>query len=145
MFVSFFRTSAIFALFVTATAKLVSAVGKPGILATEDPILHLQIRYVLIGVGMLELGVVWLLCSYKHRWFSCLMTAMMGAQFIFYHKVFALSGSSRGCPCLGTMAEWLPISQTTTNLLLMIIANWLCLGGAIACHLSYPYCAERGR
>lgn len=142
--VSFYRASAVFLLLVTGTAKLVSAVGQQGVLDTIDPIFGIRLRWLLMLLGVVELVVAFTLVKHGKPWFACLLSSMLGAQFILYHKIFQIEVYNRGCPCLGTMAQWLPVPQPDINIMLMLTAAWLCLGGAIACHLAYPYARKAG-
>ena len=48
-------------LILTATAKLISSFGSSGILETSDPVLKIRFRFLLWGVGGLEV-VVGLIC-----------------------------------------------------------------------------------
>jgi hypothetical protein len=69
-------------------------------------------------------------------WLSCLIVGALGAQLWLYHIMFSLGGFSRGCPCLGTIAQRLPFSQTHIEKALLLAASWLCLGGCVSSYIS---------
>jgi len=137
MFVSFFQYSSAVLVLVTAAAKLISALGAQGILHAPDPILGVSNRVLLMSFGILELTLVAALLGSEGRWFVFLLISMLGGQFLLYRTIFALGAYSRGCPCLGTIGEWLPMSERNIDLALWGIASWLCIGGAISCYLSF--------
>lgn len=128
----FHLASATVLLFLTGVAKLVSAGGSSAILEDADPIVGVQTRWLLITLGILELGtIVLIIVSHDHR-LPSLIVAILGAQFLWYRAVFQIGGYTRGCPCLGSFAEWTNLSQATINNMLWTIAAWLCFGGILS-------------
>jgi hypothetical protein len=136
-FVSIFQNVSAFLLFVTAAAKLVSAFGNQGILGVTDPILGIPNRLLLICVGLMELAVVGVLLSRRRLSFPLLFTAMLGGQFLLYRVILVKGGFPAGCPCLGTITQWLPVSDAAINSVLVLIAMWLCIGGLLSFYFSF--------
>jgi hypothetical protein len=136
-FVFAFQNISAFLLFATAAAKLVSAVGSQGILDVTDPILGIPNRVLLICVGLLELSIGGALLWNRKPSFSLLCTSMLGAQFMLYHVIVVRGNFPKGCPCLGTITQWLPVSEDTTNLVLFLIAMWLCAGGSLSFYFTF--------
>jgi len=124
--------SAAVILLLTAAAKLVTLFMGGSVLRAPDPLLGLPTGWVLVGVAVVELvvaGAVWRL---RDQQISCLLVAMLGAQFVAYRAALALGGFSQGCPCLGRLGDRLPISPLALDRLLWFAAIWLLLGGAVA-------------
>ena len=136
-FVFIFRYSSAAILCITAIAKLISATGRQGVLNTLDPVLDINVRYLLILLAAIELVAMLLLLRKAGEWFSCLFVSMLGAQFLLYHIIFGLGHYNRGCPCLGTIAQRLQISQINIDKALLLAAAWLFIGGFSSfCFLS---------
>lgn len=124
--------SALFILCAAAIAKAVSAFGTAGILSVNDPLLQVPNRALLIVVAAVEVltGGTILLCR-KPRW-SCLASAVLGTEFLVYRTFRLIGAFPPGCPCLGRLGSWLPLSDHALNAILWVSAGWLCLGGYLA-------------
>lgn len=131
-----FQYSAAFLAFSTAAAKLTSAIGQQNILDMSDPILGVPNRVLLVAIGVLELVAVAFLLGAREKRFSFLFVGMLGGQFLLYRTVFALGNYPTGCPCLGTMTQWLPVSKRNIDIALWLIAVWLLVGGILSFYLS---------
>ena len=135
-FVIVFKFSAAFALLATAAAKLISATGTQAVLNTFDPLLGMRMRPLLIILGLLEAGISLFVLFGRPQWLSFMLVSMLGGQFLLCRTMFLRGNYSRGCPCLGTIAQRLPFSQQTVDGALWVLAAYLCVGGLFACYLS---------
>jgi hypothetical protein len=129
--IKIFKCSAVAILLATAAAKLASVgMDKQGILRATDPLLFMPNRVVLTVAALLELLVASILMFSSRAWLGGLCCATLGAQFLLYHTAFQLGGMSRGCPCLGTLGSWIPLSEKSLNVVMGTAALGLCFGGA---------------
>jgi hypothetical protein len=121
--------SAILILTLASIAKYISAFGTAGVLAANDPIFQIQNRILLMLVATIEIGTILIMVLCKKRWLSCLCGGVLGTQFLLYRVFFVFGHYSRGCPCLGTLGDWIPVSENTLNVILWTAASWLSVGG----------------
>jgi hypothetical protein len=131
-FVHVVLVSAQVILLLTAAAKLVTLLLGGGILQASDPLLGIPTGWVLGGAAAVELGAAVAAWRLRDKQTSCLLITMLGGQFVAYRAALAMGGFSRGCPCLGRLGEWLPISAQALDRLLWFAAFWLLLGGAMS-------------
>lgn len=105
-------------LFLTASAKIISAIGHASILNELDPLLKIQYRYLLYSVSGVELTVVFFLCFGRSHLLKMISIAWLSLCFILYRFASALMGI-KTCPCLGNITDNLPLRHTTINMILM--------------------------
>ncbi len=130
--VNFVIASARTILLLTATSKLVTVIIGGRLLKVADPLLGIANWVVLLGVAILELGILLAISGIRDKRISCLLVTLMGGQFVAYRAAFAIGGFSRGCPCLGRLGEWLPVTDLALDRLLWFAAFFLFLGGIVA-------------
>lgn len=97
-----------------------------------DPLIGISNRWVLILASSIELGAVVFAMRSRDSRLAAIVCATLGAEFLTYRTMFILGGFSRGCPCLGTLGDWLPMSADAVNHALWFIAWWLFIGGLLA-------------
>ncbi len=121
----------------TGTTKLISAATQVPALALSDPLFGISTAVLLIGIGVLELGVVGCLClPVPHVWKHG-MVFWLAFQFLLYRLVKASLGVAAPCPCLGNIADWLGLSLRQADLLLkntailLLLTSGLCLWATI--------------
>jgi hypothetical protein len=123
-----FRWSAIIVLSVTALAKLISSTGQAQLLALPDPLFGLAHRDMLIGAGLLEIGIVVALLARIHPRIKHLLLLWLSTCFLIYRISFRLINPGKPCPCLGSLTEKLPLSQSAIDTLLVGIVLFLLFG-----------------
>jgi len=127
--VRFYLRSSVLILSVTCLAKLITVFGTERILIADDPIFNISNRHLLILAAGTELATIFAIIRLKNQAWSCLLSAILGAQFLLYRTFFAIGNYSGGCPCLGRLNDWIPLSQKSINIVLWSIAGWLCAAG----------------
>jgi hypothetical protein len=138
-FIGFYLRSCFVLLGTTACAKTITVLTSAKLLVISDPILGITNRWLIAGMALLEIFTMASIVWWKHKpWLPSLFTSCLGGEFLLYRTVFALGHYSRGCPCLGSLGEWIPLSDQAQGYLLWLIALWLCIGGGMVFQLSVP-------
>lgn len=115
----------------TALAKLYSTLGSARVLDRADDLFGLPNRWILFGVGAVELAVVCvLLLSRVERvkvlsllWLSSMFGLYRGAKWYFH-----VTGP---CKCLGSLTEKLGIKPETVESVMTGVAGYLFLGSLV--------------
>lgn len=116
----------------TGLAKIISAVGNAQALETPDPVFWLSFRYLMLGVGILELTISGVCMSPGRNALRLKLIAWMGVSFMIYRSGVWLSGWHRPCPCLGTLTDSLHISTKLADTVMISLLGYL-LVGSFAC------------
>lgn len=111
-------------------AKLYSAAGEARILAVRDPLLLLTNRELLLAAGLLELAVAAYLLFGRNARIKLWLLAWLGVNFLLYRLALAWIAPGKPCPCLGTLAERLPLRPDKVDLLLKLVILYM-LGGSL--------------
>jgi hypothetical protein len=127
----FFVHSVAAILLLTALAKVFSAGGSARILSLNDPLLMIPTRSVLLLAAVVELGVAAFLLRAGRTEGNCLLVLWLGTVFIAYRLFLAWLAPGQPCPCLGTVADNLPLRPQTVDLLLRLAIAYLFLGSAL--------------
>ena len=121
----------------SASAKLISASGNVAILKAIDPLLGVSFRTTLIAVGVCEI----LLAIHFLIW----ATRPVNANIIFVvsllfgaYRLFSVFQGGEPCPCLGTITNWMPISDLTVTRISFGLFSYIFLGS-----LSIRVCRDR--
>lgn len=127
---TFFSVMGASILVLVAAAKLVSAAGHAGVLDTPDDMLLVPRRWVLVGVGSIELLAAAVVLFSRSRPAAPYVFLWLGLCFAGYRVAHAMGQFTQPCSCLGTVTDSLPLSpETVTRLLLGVIAYFIA-GGA---------------
>ncbi len=124
---NWFYRSAAALLLVTAVAKLYSAGGSARILHVRDPLLYVGYRPLMILAALLELAVAAFLLRTRGELRRCLVLLWLSANFLLYH----LGNYSIGvhfCPCLGQLADALPLPKGLADIALQVLLLYWLLG-----------------
>lgn len=128
-------------LFVTGTAKIVSALGKSAILAKPDPIFGIPFNWLLLSVGLIELAIAVLCLTSTRRERALGLVAALSINFLVYRMALWLVGWHGYCPCLGTLTQAIHLSRHSANLLTQMILIYLISGSC--CFLAYSWITIR--
>jgi hypothetical protein len=125
----------------TGLSKLGSVVAASSwstaiLLATSDPLLFVPAGVLMVLTGLLELLLAAYILIGKSQSLACRLTSMLGAQFVMYRAALLATGFVQPCPCLGTVVDWLGLSEKGVNGFLWMIAGWFIFGGVVAGWLS---------
>ncbi len=126
-----FQGSAAVVLGLTAVCKLVSVGGEARILGVADPIFYfLTTRQLLLITATIEMIVALYLLKGAHSITKSSLILWLATAFIAYRVGLWLM-HYKGCACLGTVSQWLPVSPATVDLLMKVVLAYLTLGSAI--------------
>lgn len=121
-----FITSAGILLVLTATAKLVSSFGSAPVQQDLDPLFHIQFKYLLWSVSLIEFAVAAICTFGDSQKIQAGLIGLLAIQFVLYRLGLLLVGYGKICPCLGHLSEGLPISPEAADMgLKAILAYWL--------------------
>jgi len=141
-----FFVSAAGILLVAAAAKFASAAGSAKILDVKDPVLRVNNRLVMIGVGIVEVSVAgWLLRGRRRSPDTRLALPVMwlAANFVGYRVAVDLAGVKM-CPCLGTLGAALPLEKETVEHLLSGVVLYLLFGSALVLWFGHAFESTSG-
>lgn len=124
---TWFYGSAATMLLLTAAAKLYSAGANTRILATVDPLSHLGYRPLMIAAACLEVVVAVFLLKSQSTVRRSLVLLWLTANFITYRLGNYLLGIQT-CPCLGNLADRLPLRRGLADTILQAILLYWVLG-----------------
>ncbi|MCX8156765.1 MAG: hypothetical protein N3J91_10010 [Verrucomicrobiae bacterium] len=128
---SLFHTSAATILCLTAVCKLISVTGEARVMALADPIIRfVSLRQLLLWTALLELGVAWYLFNGRNIRARNYLLLWLCGLFIAYRVGLWLM-QYKGCSCLGTVTQWLPVSAGTVDLVMKLILAYLGIGSAV--------------
>jgi len=115
--------SAAVLLLLTAAAKLYSSCGSVRILQVQDQLLHLGYRRVMILAALVEIVVAVFLLKSRINLRRSLALLWLSANFLAYHLGNYLLGIHY-CPCLGSLADRLPLPRGLPNVFLLVFAGF---------------------
>lgn len=116
-------------LLLTAAAKLYSASGTVRILTATDPLLHLNYRHIMVAVGLLEAGIAVYLLKGHNVMAKTWLIFWLSSNFILYRFGNAFL-RVKLCPCLGTVADTLPVTKAQVDFLLLATVLYMFFGSS---------------
>ncbi len=124
---NWFFYSAVAMLFLTAAAKLYSAGADTKILATVDQLSRLGCRPLMISVALVEIAVAVFLLKSQSSVRRSLVLLWLSGNFTAYRLGNYLLGI-HNCPCLGNLADRLPLRRGLADTILQAILLYWLLG-----------------
>lgn len=110
-------------LLLTALAKLYSSGGSAKILQVQDQLFHLGYRPVLILAALVEIPVAVFLLKSRSDLRRSLVLLWLSSNFIAYRLGNYLLGIHT-CPCLGQLADRLPLPRGLVDIFLVVLVLW---------------------
>ena len=143
-FESLYIKSVSILLFLTGTAKLISASMKVSVLTMPDPLMnYLSIRQTSAVAGVTEVIVAAYILTAQHAIHKLRTIAWLSFLFITYHIGLYLIGFHGMCSCLGNPTAWLSLSDSTINMIVKCLLAYLSIGSLLllGCkwYLPKPY------
>lgn len=123
--INIFERSAGVIFFVTAGAKLISAIGSSRILLTSDPVFLLPFRYVFLVAALVELFVAAVCFFGKQDLIKVSLVAWLSTVFLVYRLGLLWTGYHRPCSCLGNLTDALHVSPQVADTIMKIILAYL--------------------
>lgn len=141
-FVAIYLRTLVWVLCISAIAKLLSVAGGVAVLRAPDPLVGLQLRWLMLVEAAVELAAARVLASQVDWRIRLLVVFWLGALFCSYHLFLSILDPSAYCPCLGTLYGRLGIRPATADALAKIVAA-LFFVGPLMIWVSRRYAANR--
>lgn len=127
--VRFLLSTAASILIVTGLIKVLSLFGSAGMLAVRDPVFGISFGILMPLVGLTEIAVGTLVLFCRNGLVASGLVLWIGIEFVAYRFFSAELRPGSYCPCLGSLGEFLGLSQAqATHAALLICIILLILG-----------------
>lgn len=127
--VRFLLSTAASILIVTGLIKVLSLFGSAGMLAVRDPVFGISFGILMPLVGLTEIAVGTLVLFCRNGLVASGLILWMSIEFVAYRFFSAELRPGSYCPCLGSLGEFLGLSQAqATHAALLICIILLILG-----------------
>lgn len=127
--VRFLLSTAASILIVTGLIKVLSLFGSAGMLAVRDPVFGISFGILMPLVGLTEIAVGTLVLFCRNGLVASGLVLWIGIEFVAYRFFSAELRPGSYCPCLGSLGEFLGLSQAqATHAALLICITLLILG-----------------
>ncbi|MDI9402052.1 MAG: hypothetical protein ACOX2U_04070 [Limisphaerales bacterium] len=125
----FFLSTAASILIITGLIKVLSLFGSAGMLAVKDPVFGISFGILMPLVGVTEIAVGSLVLFCRNGLVASVLILWMSIEFVAYRFFSAELRPGSYCPCLGSLGEFLGLSQAqATHAALLICIILLILG-----------------
>ena len=129
MVARFFLSTAASILIITGLIKVLSLFGSAGMLAVKDPVFGISFGILMPLVGVTEIAVGTLVLFCRNGLVASVLILWMSIEFVVYRLFSAELRPGSYCPCLGSLGEFLGLSQAqATHAALLICIILLTLG-----------------
>ena len=129
MVARFFLSTAASILIITGLIKVLSLFGSAGMLAVKDPVFGISFGILMPLVGVTEIAVGSLVLFCRNGLVASVRILWMSIEFVAYRFFSAELRPGSYCPCLGSLGEFLGLSQAqATHAALLICIILLILG-----------------
>jgi len=115
-------------LLLTALVKFASFFSNIPILFLPDPILGLELRKLLMATGVFEAFGAYLCFWNKNNLIKSAYLAWLATGFLFYRLGLWATNYKHPCPCLGYLSKNIGISEKVSDMISLLILNFLLLG-----------------
>jgi hypothetical protein len=131
MFVKSFNLSSAAILLLTGIFKVLGWFGSARILDEFDPITGVSFRYLLLMVGIVELGVATICVIWKAQVVSSFLIGWLALNFLLYRLGLWSLDWHRPCGCLGNLTDYLNLSPETADIAIRFILAYFLIGSGI--------------
>lgn len=127
--VRFLLSTAASILIITGLIKVLSLFGSVGMLAVRDPVFGISFGILMPLVGLTEIAVGTLVLFCRNGLVASGLILWISIEFVAYRFFSAELRPGSYCPCLGSLGEFLGLSQAqATHAALLICIILLILG-----------------
>ena len=131
-------------LFVTGTAKIVSALGKTEVLVMPDPIFNIPYNYFLMSIGLIELIVAIFCLTSANKNLALVLVAVLSMNILAYRTGLRFIHWRGYCPCMGTLFQTIHLSRYQADFLMRSVVLYLTAGSFYFLASSWWACKIRG-
>lgn len=133
----FLLSTAATVLIITGFIKVLSLFGSVGMLAVKDPVFGISFGILMPLVGVTEIAVGTLVLFCRNGLVASGLILWMSIEFVVYRFFSAELRPGSYCPCLGSLGEFLGLSQAQAThaalliCIILLILGLLALGASI--------------
>lgn len=133
----FLLSTAATVLIITGFIKVLSLFGSVGMLAVKDPVFGISFGILMPLVGVTEIAVGTLVLFCRNGLVASGLILWMSIEFVAYRFFSAELRPGSYCPCLGSLGEFLGLSQAQAThaalliCIILLILGLLALGASI--------------
>ena len=127
-------------LLVTLFSKMVTLIEGPDVLKVVDGVTALSFRTLLVVSSLFEACIIVALSMSLRRNVKAL-ALLYFAMIVGVYRIVSRLVGQHWCPCLGSLANWLPLGEEKLGLILNAIVLFLLLGSLA----SLAYLARNGK
>lgn len=132
----FFLSTAATVLIITGFIKVLSLFGSVGMLAVKDPVFGISFGILMPLVGVTEIAVGTLVLFCRNGLVASVLILWMSIEFVAYRFFSAELRPGGYCPCLGSLGEFLGLSQAQATHAALLICIILLILGLLALGVS---------
>lgn len=134
--VRFLLSTAATILIITGLIKVFSSLGSAGMLQVRDPVFGIQFGFLmpLVGVTEMAIGTAVLLC--RNGMVASVLILWISIEFVAYRFFSAELRPGSYCPCLGSLGEYMGLSQAQATHAALVICIILLILGLVAFVIS---------
>jgi hypothetical protein len=118
-------------LFLASVMRIWSLATGPQVLLTKDPLIGLELRWLMLGESALEVVAAASLISRVSATARLLAVLWLGTIFGGYHVALAIVEPGAFCPCLGTLYGRFGISPGMADMAAKITTLFFLVGSAV--------------
>lgn len=115
-------------LLLTGLAKVISCLGRAGILQSTDPLFNVKFRDPLLLTGLLEVSIATLCLLKVESRVKVLLIAWLATTFGLYRLALSILGWHGACPCLGNFVDMLHVSPVFAHQFTNLALAYLIVG-----------------
>lgn len=123
-----FIPSAGLILVITGVAKVWTALGNVKLLAVADPIVGIQFKHLMLGVGAAELAIAGVCLFSKRQTLATALVAWLATNFVVYRLGLWWMHWKKPCSCLGNLTDALHISPQLADNIMKGVLAYLLIG-----------------
>lgn len=123
-----FVSSAGVILGLTGVAKVWSAFGDVKLLTGVDPIVGLEFKHLMLGVGMVEIAIALVCLFSKRQTLAIGLVAWLATNFLVYRLGLWWLDWKKPCGCLGNITDALHLSPQTADNIVQVLLAYLLVG-----------------
>ncbi len=128
----FFLSTAASILIITGLIKVLSLFGSAGMLAVKDPVFGISFGILMPLVGVTEIAVGTLVLFCRNGLVASVLILWMSIEFVAYRFFSAELRPGSYCPCLGSLGEYLGLSQAQATHAALRFCIFLLILGLLA-------------
>ncbi len=120
----------------TGVAKLLSTSADSRLLQMADPIVGIQVRYLLLAAGVIEVVVALVCLRARRPIFAATLVAWISTSFVVYRIGLWWMDWKQPCGCLGNLTDILHLTPQTADNIVKVVLAYLLVGSCTLLFLN---------